>query len=123
MYLVCFQLEDEQSVINAASSGSEDTSSLERNSSHGSDISLPRALPEREHRGLDRSTMAASGKTREPEKTLMSETEGEEMDNITEVSPHTVQSRSMVRSLSPSRRHSWEPGKHKGNNTEIGHRR
>lgn len=120
--MIFTKLEDEQSVINAASSGSEDTSSLERNSSHGSDISLPRALPEREQRGLDRNSMAASGKTREPEKTLMSETEGEEMDNITEVSPNTVQSRSMVRSLSPSRRHSWEPGKHKGNNTEIGHR-
>ncbi|KAG9489121.1 A-kinase anchor protein 13 isoform X2 [Eleutherodactylus coqui] len=120
--MIFTKLEDEQSLINAASSGSEDTSSLERNSSHGSDISLPRALTERKHRDLDGSTMAASAKTRQSEKTGASETEGEVMGHLTEVTPRTVQSRGTVRSLSPSRRHSWEPGKHKGDSADISHR-
>ncbi|XP_056427858.1 A-kinase anchor protein 13 isoform X2 [Hyla sarda] len=119
--MIFTKLEDEQS-INTASSGSEDTLSLDRNSSHGSDISLPHALTERKHIDLQGSTMAGSGKIMVPEKTGMTETAGEEKDNITGVSPHTVQSRSTVRSLSPSRRHSWEPGKNKGNNAEIGQR-
>ncbi|XP_069840990.1 A-kinase anchor protein 13 [Dendropsophus ebraccatus] len=117
--MIFTKLEDEQSMSNAASSGSEDTSSLERNSSHGSDISLPRALTERKYRDLDSSTLAASGNIMASGKTG---TEGKEKDNMPGVSPHTVQSRSTVRSLSPSRRHSWEPGKHKGNNADISHR-
>ncbi|XP_073509391.1 A-kinase anchor protein 13 isoform X2 [Phyllobates terribilis] len=106
----------------AASSGSEDTSSLERNSSNGSDITLSRTLMERKNRELDSSAMDASGKTRNSEKTNLSETEGEKMGRINEVSPNTVHSRSTIRSLSPSRRHSWEPGKHKGNDPDISHR-
>ncbi|XP_040270116.1 A-kinase anchor protein 13 isoform X1 [Bufo bufo] len=114
------KLEDEQSMINAASSGSEDTSSLEKNSSHGSDISLSRALSERKHRDLDGSAVA--GKRMHSEKTGMSEVEEEKVDNVTEGSPHTVKPKSTIRSLSPSRRHSWGPGKHKGNNSDISHR-
>ncbi|XP_073424837.1 A-kinase anchor protein 13 isoform X2 [Dendrobates tinctorius] len=120
--MIFTKLEDEQSMIHAASSGSEDTSSLERNSSNGSDISLSHALLERKHRDLDSSSLSASGKTRDPEKTNLPETEGEKIGRIKEGSPHTVHSRSTIRSLSPSRRHSWEPGKHKGNDADIGHR-
>ncbi|KAM4038030.1 A-kinase anchor protein 13 isoform 2-T2 [Anomaloglossus baeobatrachus] len=113
--MIFTKLENEQSLINAAASGSEDTSSLERNSSNGSDISLSRALTERKHKDLDSSAM-------DSEKTGLSEAEGEKMDRITEASPHTVHSRSTIRSLSPSRRHSWEPGKLKGNDSDISHR-
>ncbi|XP_069622357.1 A-kinase anchor protein 13 isoform X6 [Ranitomeya imitator] len=120
--MIFTKLEDEQSMIHAASSGSEDASSLERNSSNGSDISLSHALMKRKHRELDSSSMNASGKTSDPEKTNLPETEVDKMVRINEGSPHTVHARSTVRSLSPSRRHSWEPGKHKGNDADISHR-
>ncbi|XP_075714325.1 A-kinase anchor protein 13 isoform X2 [Rhinoderma darwinii] len=120
--MIFIKLEDEQFMNNPASSGSEDTTPLERSSSHGSDISISRALTEIQHKDLDSSTMATSEKMRETAKTGMSEIEGEEMNNITQVSPHTVQSKSTSGSRSPPRRHSWEPRKHKGNNAEIGHR-
>ncbi|XP_077119548.1 A-kinase anchor protein 13-like isoform X3 [Ranitomeya variabilis] len=120
--MIFTKLEDDQSMIHAASSGSEDASSLKRNSSNGSDISLSHALMKRKHRELDSSSMNVSGKTSDPEKTNLPETEGEKMGRINEGSPHTVHARSTVRSLSPSRRHSWEPGKHKGNDADISHR-
>ncbi|XP_072004645.1 A-kinase anchor protein 13 isoform X3 [Engystomops pustulosus] len=120
--MIFSKLEDEQSMMNASSSGSEDTSSLERTSSHGSDLSLSRALAGRKHRDLDSNTKAASEKIRKSEETGMSEIVSLVSSNVTEVSSNSVQSRSTVRSLSPSRRHSWEPGKHKGNDTDINHR-
>ncbi|KAG8575216.1 hypothetical protein GDO81_009475 [Engystomops pustulosus] len=129
--------------MNASSSGSEDTSSLERTSSHGSDLSLSRALAGRKHRDLDKRTsshgsdssisrslierkdsnpLTPSMRERVNEKPGVSENEGEEMDRITDVSPHAIRSRSTIRSLSPFRRHSWEPGKHKSSNAEINRR-
>lgn len=113
------QLQKEQSLSNAVSSGSEETSSLERNSFHGSDASISQPLAERK----DSNPLRASIGERDHEKTGVSENEGEEMDRITEVSPHAIRSRTTIRSLSPFRRHSWEPGKHKSNNAEINRRR
>ncbi|XP_063781811.1 A-kinase anchor protein 13 isoform X3 [Pseudophryne corroboree] len=124
--MVFTKLEEEQSLCDATSSGSDDTTSLERTSSHGSDISIPRNVKKhRERHSLDSScssTVTASVEERECENSIVSEVEGEEMDNITEVSPHTTRSKSAIRSLSPFRRHSWEPGKPSSNDAEINRR-
>ncbi|XP_053321405.1 A-kinase anchor protein 13 isoform X2 [Spea bombifrons] len=121
---------EEQSPCDATSSSSstDDTASLERHSSRGSDISLPHGLNTRKHKNrhsLDSccsSTVTASVDERESEHTEVSEMEGEEMDSITEVSMPSSRSKNSMRSLSPFRRHSWEPGKHTGNDTEINRR-
>ncbi|XP_012815017.2 A-kinase anchor protein 13 isoform X4 [Xenopus tropicalis] len=122
--------EEGQCLCDASSSSSstDDTTSLERNSSHGSDISLSHALNTKKFRdrhSLDSScssTVTASVEERESENAGISEVEGEEMDSITEVSPHPSRSKSSMRSLSPFRRHSWEPGKHAANDSEINRR-
>ncbi|XP_072258796.1 A-kinase anchor protein 13 isoform X2 [Pyxicephalus adspersus] len=126
--IVFAKLEEEQSLCDVSSLGSDDNTSLERNSSHGSDISIPRTLsmkkPSDRH-SMDSScssTVAASVEERECENTGVSEMEGEEMDNITEVSPHITRSKSSIRSVSPPRRHSWEPWKHTPNDSEISRR-
>ncbi|XP_041442791.1 A-kinase anchor protein 13 isoform X4 [Xenopus laevis] len=109
----------------SSSSSTDDTASLERNSSHGSDISLPQTKKFRDRLSLDSScssTVTASVEEREIENTGISEMEGEEMDSITEVSQHPSRSKSSMRSLSPFRRHSWEPGKHAANDSEINRR-
>ncbi|XP_077328538.1 A-kinase anchor protein 13 isoform X3 [Lithobates pipiens] len=125
--MVFAKLEEEQSLCDVSSLGSDDNTSLERNSSHGSDISIPRTSsmkkPSDRH-SMDSScssTVTACVEERECEHTGVSEMEGEEMDNITEVSPHVTRSKSTTRSASP-RRHSWEPWKHTPSDSEISRR-
>uniref|UniRef100_A0A8C5PEB9 A-kinase anchoring protein 13 n=1 Tax=Leptobrachium leishanense TaxID=445787 RepID=A0A8C5PEB9_9ANUR len=121
---------EEQSLCDATSSCSstDDTTSLGRNSSRGSDISLPPGLNmkrQKDRHSLDSccsSTLTASVEGREGEHTEVSEVEGEEMDSITEVSGASSRSKSSMRSLSPFRRHSWEPGKPSGNESGINRR-
>ncbi|KAM4749037.1 A-kinase anchor protein 13 [Rhinophrynus dorsalis] len=128
--MVFTKLEEEQSLCDAASSSSsvDDTTSLERNSSHGSDISLPHTSNTKKYKdrhSVDSScssTVTASVEERESENAGVSEMEGEEMDSITEVSPHLSRSKRSMRSLSPYRRHSWEPAKHTANDAEINRR-
>ncbi|XP_029431353.1 A-kinase anchor protein 13 isoform X3 [Rhinatrema bivittatum] len=129
--------EEEQSACDIASSSSsaEDTSSLERNSSRGSDIALLRDLSLKRHKeshSLDSSSCsgsstataaaAAAPEGQESGHASTGEMDGEEMDSITEVPAHASLSRSSLRSLSPFRRHSWGPGKNAGNETEINQR-
>lgn len=128
-FLLLFQLEEEQSLCDVSSLGSDDNTSLERNSSHGSDISISRTSsmkkPSDRH-SMDSScssTVTACVEERECQHTGVSEMEGEEMDNITEVSPHVTRSKSTTRSASPPRRHSWEPWKHAPSDSEISRRR
>uniref|UniRef100_A0A674KGP5 A-kinase anchoring protein 13 n=1 Tax=Terrapene triunguis TaxID=2587831 RepID=A0A674KGP5_9SAUR len=119
--------EEEQSAcdVTSSSSSADDTVSLERNSSLGSDISLPHALnlnrPKERHtldgNGID---MGAAG-GRESELGGSGEME-EEMDSITEVPTHSSVLRNSMRPLSPFRRHSWGPGKNAANEAEINHR-
>ncbi|XP_018423060.1 PREDICTED: A-kinase anchor protein 13 [Nanorana parkeri] len=126
--MVFSKLEEEQSLCDISSLGSDDNTSLERNSSHGSDISIPHTLSlkkQRDRLSMDSScssTVTASVEERECENTEVSEMEGEEMDNITEVSPHITRSKSAIRSDSPHRRHSWEPWKHAPSESEISRR-
>ncbi|XP_040198307.1 A-kinase anchor protein 13 isoform X4 [Rana temporaria] len=126
--MVFAKLEEEQSLCDVSSLGSDDNTSLERNSSHGSDISIPRTSsmkkPSDRH-SMDSScssTVTACVEERECEHTGVSEMEGEEMDNITEVSPHVTRSKGAIRSASPPRRHSWEPWKHAPSDSEISRR-
>ncbi|XP_073160302.1 A-kinase anchor protein 13 isoform X10 [Lepidochelys kempii] len=111
--------------VTSYSSSADDTVSLERNSSLGSDISLPHALnlnrPKERHT-VDGSciNMGAAG-GRESELGGSGEME-EEMDSITEVPTHSSVLRNSMRPLSPFRRHSWGPGKNAANEAEINHR-
>ncbi|XP_043380600.1 A-kinase anchor protein 13 isoform X2 [Chelonia mydas] len=111
--------------VTSYSSSADDTVSLERNSSLGSDISLPHALnlnrPKERHT-VDGSciNMGAAG-GRESELGGSGEME-EEMDSITEVPAHSSVLRNSMRPLSPFRRHSWGPGKNAANEAEINHR-
>uniref|UniRef100_A0A8D0H7W3 A-kinase anchor protein 13 n=1 Tax=Sphenodon punctatus TaxID=8508 RepID=A0A8D0H7W3_SPHPU len=120
--------EEEQSAcdITSSSSSADDTVSLERNSSLGSDISLPHVLNlsrPKERGSLDGSCVvnmaATEGRGSEPAGSGDLE---EELDSITEVPPHCSVLRSSMRPLSPFRRHSWGPGKNAANETEINHR-
>uniref|UniRef100_A0A8C3T7Q2 A-kinase anchoring protein 13 n=1 Tax=Chelydra serpentina TaxID=8475 RepID=A0A8C3T7Q2_CHESE len=119
--------EEEQSAcdVTSSSSSADDTVSLERNSSLGSDISLPHALSlsrPKERHTLDESciNMGAAG-GRESELGGSGEME-EELDSITEVPTHSSVLRNSMRPLSPFRRHSWGPGKNAANEAEINHR-
>ncbi|XP_075431351.1 A-kinase anchor protein 13 isoform X11 [Ascaphus truei] len=124
------KLEERQSLCDATSSSSstDDTASLERTSSHGSDTSLPQVLSmkrNKDRHSLDSScssTVTASVEERDSEHTGVSEMEGEEMDRITEEPTHLSRSKSSMRSLSPFRRHSWGPGKNHSNDPEINRR-
>ncbi|XP_044300894.1 A-kinase anchor protein 13 isoform X3 [Varanus komodoensis] len=122
------QPEEEQSVGESTSSSSsaDDTVSLERNSSLGSDISLPRVL------GLSRPkdqfspdgscfSVAAGAEGQDGEASLPGELD-EELDSITEVPPPSSALRSTIRPPSPFRRHSWGPGKNSSSEAEINHR-
>ncbi|KAM5171875.1 A-kinase anchor protein 13 [Mantella aurantiaca] len=126
--MVFAKLEEEQSLCDLSSLGSDDNTSLERNSSHGSDISIPHTISMKKQinrHSMDSScssTVTASIEERECENTGVCEMEGEEMDNITEVSPHVTRSKSAIRSVSPPRRHSWEPWKHAPSDSEINRR-
>ncbi|KAJ7396871.1 A-kinase anchoring protein 13 [Pitangus sulphuratus] len=115
------QPEEEQSVcdVTSSSSSADDTMSLERNSSLGSDTSLPFpptvnfAQPKDGH-SLDGSCtnmVASEGGEKE-----------EELDSITDVPTHSSVLRNSMRPLSPFRRHSWGPGKNATNEAEINQR-
>ncbi|NXY86311.1 AKP13 protein, partial [Alcedo cyanopectus] len=113
------QPEEEQSVgdITSSSSSADDTVSLERNSSLGSDTSLPFPpavnfiQPKDSLDGSCTNMVAIEGGEKE-----------EELDSITDVPPHSSVLRSSMRPLSPFRRHSWGPGKNASNEAEINQR-
>ncbi|XP_062440235.1 A-kinase anchor protein 13 isoform X2 [Rhea pennata] len=121
--------EEEQSAcdVTSSSSSADDTMSLERNSSLGSDTSLPfpptlNFIRPKDRYSLDGSCInmvAAEGREGEP--TGSGEME-EELDSITDVPTHSSVLRSSMRPLSPFRRHSWGPGKNATNEAEINQR-
>ncbi|XP_031443612.1 A-kinase anchor protein 13 isoform X2 [Phasianus colchicus] len=123
------QPEEEQSAgdVTSSSSSADDTVSLERNSSLGSDTSLPFppavsfAQP-KDRRSLDGScTSMVAVEGGEGELSGLGEKE-EELDSITDVPAPSSVSRNSMRPLSPFRRHSWGPGKNATNETEINQR-
>ncbi|KAM6125313.1 A-kinase anchor protein 13 [Phoenicopterus ruber ruber] len=115
------QPEEEQSAcdVTSSSSSADDTMSLERNSSLGSDTSLPfpqmvNFVQPKDRHSLDGSCtnmVAAEGGEKE-----------EELDSITDVPTHSSVLRNSMRPLSPFRRHSWGPGKNATNEAEINQR-
>ncbi|KAM6302669.1 A-kinase anchor protein 13 [Podargus strigoides] len=115
------QPEEERSAcdVTSYSSSADDTMSLERNSSLGSDTSLPFPLTINFAQPKDRHSMDGSC-------TNMMATEGgekeEELDSITDVPTHSSVLRNSMRPLSPFRRHSWGPGKNATNEAEINQR-
>ncbi|NXA07471.1 AKP13 protein, partial [Sapayoa aenigma] len=119
--LVFGKPEEEQSVcdVTSSSSSADDTMSLERNSSLGSDTSLPfpptvNFVQPKDRHSLDGSCtnmVASEGGEKE-----------EELDSITDVPTHSSVLRSSMRPLSPFRRHSWGPGKNATNEAEINQR-
>ncbi|XP_027988398.2 A-kinase anchor protein 13 isoform X6 [Eptesicus fuscus] len=122
--------EEEQSVcdITGSSSSTDDTASLDRHSSHGSDVSLPqipalhRSRDQRSLDGLYSHGAGAEGRESESDPAGSGEMEEEEMDSITEVPASCSVLRSSMRSLSPFRRHSWGPGKNAASDGEMNHR-
>ncbi|KAK2082148.1 A-kinase anchor protein 13 [Saguinus oedipus] len=125
------QPEEEQLVcdITGSSSSTDDTASLDRHSSHGSDVSLShisKPSRSRDQQSLDgfySHGMGAEGRESESEPVGPGDMEEEEMDSITEVPANCSVLRSSMRSLSPFRRHSWGPGKNAANDAEMNHRR
>ncbi|XP_037688903.1 A-kinase anchor protein 13 isoform X3 [Choloepus didactylus] len=122
--------EEEQLVcdITGSSSSTEDTASLDRHSSHGSDVSLPpisnlnRGKDQQSLDGFYSHGVGAEGRESESEPAGSGEMEEEEMDSITEVPANCSVLRSSMRSLSPFRRHSWGPGKNAASDAEMNHR-
>ncbi|XP_032118285.1 A-kinase anchor protein 13 isoform X6 [Sapajus apella] len=122
--------EEEQLVcdITGSSSSTDDTASLERHSSHGSDVSLSqisKPTRSRDRQSLDgfySHGMGAEGRESESEPVGPGDMEEEEMDSITEVPANCSVLRSSMRSLSPFRRHSWGPGKNAASDAEMNHR-
>ncbi|XP_023506430.1 A-kinase anchor protein 13 isoform X23 [Equus caballus] len=114
--------------ITGSSSSTDDTASLDRHSSHGSDVSLPQISHlsrSRDQQCLDGSHghgVGAEGRESESEPAGSGEMEEEEMDSITEVPANCSVLRSSMRSLSPFRRHSWGPGKNAASDAEMNHR-
>uniref|UniRef100_A0A663N524 A-kinase anchoring protein 13 n=1 Tax=Athene cunicularia TaxID=194338 RepID=A0A663N524_ATHCN len=112
--LVFGKPEEEQSAcdVTSSSSSADDTMSLERNSSLGSDTSLPFPPTLNFIQPKDRHSLDGSC-------TNMVATEGgekeEELDSITDVPTHSSVLRNSMRPLSPFRRHSWGPGKNATN--------
>uniref|UniRef100_A0A8D0EP17 A-kinase anchoring protein 13 n=1 Tax=Strix occidentalis caurina TaxID=311401 RepID=A0A8D0EP17_STROC len=112
--LVFGKPEEEQSAcdVTSSSSSADDTMSLERNSSLGSDTSLPFPPTVNFIQPKDRHSLDGSC-------TNMVATEGgekeEELDSITDVPTHSSVLRNSMRPLSPFRRHSWGPGKNATN--------
>lgn len=125
------QPEEEQSAcdITGSSSSTDDTASLDRHSSHGSDVSLPqipalhRSREQQPPDGFYSPGVGAEGRESESEPPGSGEMEEEEMDSITEVPANCSVLRSSLRSLSPFRRHSWGPGKNAASDGEMSHRR
>ncbi|NXF28763.1 AKP13 protein, partial [Nyctibius bracteatus] len=119
--LVFGKPEEEQSAcdVTSSSSSADDTMSLERNSSLGSDPSFPFAPMVNFVQPKDRHSLDGSC-------TNMVATEGgekeEELDSITDVPTHSSVLRNSMRPLSPFRRHSWGPGKNATNEAEINQR-
>ncbi|NXC11914.1 AKP13 protein, partial [Corythaeola cristata] len=119
--LVFGKPEEEQSAcdVTSSSSSADDTMSLERNSSLGSDTSLPFPPTANFIQPKDRHSLDGSC-------TNMMATEGgekeEELDSITDVPTHSSVLRNSMRPLSPFRRHSWGPGKNAINEAEINQR-
>ncbi|XP_047396410.1 A-kinase anchor protein 13 isoform X3 [Sciurus carolinensis] len=122
--------EEEQLVCDITGSGSstDDTASLDRHSSHGSDVSLPqisklnRSRDQQSHDGFYSREIGAEGPEGESEPAGSGEIEEEEMDSITEVPANCSVLRNSMRSLSPFRRHSWGPGKNAASDAEMNHR-
>ncbi|XP_045052324.2 A-kinase anchor protein 13 isoform X3 [Desmodus rotundus] len=129
-HIVFSKPEEEQSVcdITGSSSSTDDTASLDRHSSHGSDVSLPqissvnRARDQQSLDGFSSPGVGAEGRESESEPAGSGEMEEEEMDSITEVPSNCSVLRSSMRSLSPFRRHSWGPGKNAASDGEMNHR-
>ncbi|NXB80830.1 AKP13 protein, partial [Donacobius atricapilla] len=119
--LVFGKPEEEQSAcdVTSSSSSADDTMSLERNSSLGSDTSLPFPPAGSFAQPKDRHSLGGSC-------TNMVSSEGgekeEELDSITDVPTPSSILRSSMRPLSPFRRHSWGPGKNATNEAEINQR-
>uniref|UniRef100_A0A8C5UP19 A-kinase anchoring protein 13 n=1 Tax=Malurus cyaneus samueli TaxID=2593467 RepID=A0A8C5UP19_9PASS len=119
--LVFGKPEEEQSAcdVTSSSSSADDTVSLERNSSLGSDTSLPFPPAGSFCQPKDRHSLDGSC-------TNMGSSEGgekeEELDSITDVPAPSSVLRSSMRPLSPFRRHSWGPGKNATNEAEINQR-
>ncbi|KAM6202418.1 A-kinase anchor protein 13 [Rhynchocyon petersi] len=122
--------EEEQLVCDTtgSSSSTDDTASLGRHSSHGSDVSLPQSsnlYKSKVPQGLDGSYthgLRAGKRDSENEPVGSGEMEEEEMDSITEVPAHCSVLRGSMRSLSPFRRHSWGPGKNAASDGEMNQR-
>ncbi|KAM6181416.1 A-kinase anchor protein 13 isoform 2-T2 [Erethizon dorsatum] len=114
--------------IMGSSSSTDDTASLDRHSSHGSDVSLPqisklnRPRDQQSPDGFYSHGVGAEGQENESEPAASGEIEEEEMDSITEVPANCSVRRSSMRSLSPFRRHSWGPGKNAASDAEMNHR-
>ncbi|XP_038169947.1 A-kinase anchor protein 13 isoform X9 [Arvicola amphibius] len=112
----------------ASSSSTDDAASLDRHSSHGSDVSLPQTSKlnrSRNHQGSNGFSSHGVGPERqesESEPAGSGEMEEEEMDSITEVPANRSFLRSSMRSLSPFRRHSWGPGKNAASDAEMNQR-
>ncbi|KAF4804162.1 A-kinase anchoring protein 13 [Turdus rufiventris] len=115
------QPEEEQSAcdVTSSSSSADDTMSLERNSSLGSDTSLP--FPPAGSFAQPKDRLSLDGSC-----TNMVSSEGgekeEELDSITDVPAPSSVLRGSMRPLSPFRRHSWGPGKNATNEAEINQR-
>ncbi|XP_021053346.1 A-kinase anchor protein 13 isoform X5 [Mus pahari] len=111
-----------------SSSSTDDTASLDRHSSHGSDVSLPQTSKlnkSRNHQsanGFFSHGMGPESRESESEPAASGEMEEEEMDSITEVPANCSFLRSSMRSLSPFRRHSWGPGKNAASDAEMNQR-
>ncbi|XP_032247944.1 A-kinase anchor protein 13 isoform X1 [Phoca vitulina] len=114
--------------ITGSSSSTDDTASLDRHSSHGSDVSLPQISNlnrSRDQQCLDSfysHGVGAEGRESEGEAAGSGEMEEEEMDSITEVPANCSVLRNSMRSLSPFRRHSWGPGKNAASDAEMNQR-
>ncbi|XP_036009415.1 A-kinase anchor protein 13 isoform X3 [Mus musculus] len=112
-----------------SSSSTDDTASLDRHSSHGSDVSLPQTSKlnrSRNHQSANGffspGVEAPESRESESEPAGSGEMEEEEMDSITEVPANCSFLRSSMRSLSPFRRHSWGPGKNAASDAEMNQR-
>ncbi|XP_064123159.1 A-kinase anchor protein 13 isoform X3 [Loxodonta africana] len=122
--------EEEQLVCDTtgSSSSTDDTASLDRHSSHGSDVSLPqisnlnKSKDPQSLNGFYSHGMGAERRESESEPAGSGEMEEEEMDSITEVPANCSVLRGSMRSLSPFRRHSWGPGKNAASDAEMNQR-
>ncbi|KAL7980142.1 hypothetical protein Chor_001410 [Crotalus horridus] len=111
--------EEEQSAGRSSTSSVDDTTSLERNSSFGSNFSVPRTpglLGSKERYSPDGScfNMGANGEGQDGMAVVSGELD-ELLDSVMEVSPPSSGLRNNLRPLSPFRRHSWGPGKNSNN--------